>query len=56
MEFEESIFNLIPKEQYVPPKEKRFKSKYDPKTNPSCSTSCLVTTSKPMVSNLTGET
>jgi len=28
MEFEESIYNLIPKEQYVPEKQKRYKSQY----------------------------
>jgi len=26
MEFDESIYNLIPKEQYVPEKPKRYKS------------------------------
>jgi len=26
MEFEESIFNLIPKERYEPPKPKRYQS------------------------------
>jgi hypothetical protein len=30
MEFEESIYNLIPKEAYVPPKDKRHVSKHDP--------------------------
>jgi len=28
MEFEESVYNLIPKEQYVPEKPKRYKSQY----------------------------
>ncbi len=30
MEFDESIYNLIPKEQYVPEKPKRYKSQYPP--------------------------
>jgi len=28
MEFEESVYNLIPKEQYVPEKPKRYKSQF----------------------------
>jgi len=55
MEFEESIYNLIPKEAYVPPKEKKYKSKYDPKTAPTYSTFGLITTTKPKVSNIPGE-
>ena len=54
MEFEESIYNLIPKEAYVPPKEARHKSKHHPQTNPTASTFGLKTTSKPGVSNLSG--
>ena len=54
MEFEESIYNLIPKEAYVPPKEKRHQSKHDPLAQPSSSTFCLNTTSKPKVSNVSG--
>jgi hypothetical protein len=54
MEFEESIFNLIPKEAYVPPKQARHKSKHDPKCQPSASTFALRTTSKPGVANLAG--
>jgi hypothetical protein len=54
MEFEESIFNLIPKEAYVPPKQPRHKSKHDPKAIPTASTFALRTTSKPGVSNLAG--
>lgn len=54
MEFEESIFNLIPKEAYVPPKQPRHKSKHNPGTAPTASTFALRTTSKPGVSNLAG--
>ena len=54
MEFEESIFNLIPKEAYVPPKEPRYKSKHHPKAAPTASTFGLNTTSKPGVSNMSG--
>ena len=56
MEFEESMYNLIPKEAYVPAKPKRHHSKYDPKAAPTASTFCLTTTSKPGVSNLVGST
>ena len=55
MEFEESIYNLIPKEAYIPPKQKRHMSKHDPLTAPTSSTFCLNTTSKPGLSNLTGD-
>lgn len=54
MEFEESIYNLIPKEAYVPPKQPRHKSKHDPRTQPTSSTFALRTTSKPNVANLAG--
>jgi len=54
MEFEESIYNLIPKEAYVPPKDARHVSKHDPRAAPSSSTFCLNTTSKPKVSNVSG--
>ena len=55
MEFEESIYNLIPKEAYVPPKPQRHVSKHNPNTAPTSSTFCLNTTSKPGLSNLTGD-
>ena len=55
MEFEESIFNLIPKEAYVPPKQPRHKSKFDPRAQPSASTFALRTTSKPNVANMAGD-
>lgn len=55
MEFEESIYNLIPKEAYVPPKPQRHVSKHNPLSAPTSSTFCLNTTSKPGLSNLTGE-
>ena len=54
MEYEESIFNLIPQEAYVPPKPKRHTSKHHPLTAPSSSTFGLITTSKPNVSNIIG--
>lgn len=54
MEFEESIYNLIPKEAYVPPKDKRHVSKHDPLSAPTSSTFCLRTTSKPGLSNVSG--
>lgn len=55
MEFEESIFNLIPKEAYVPPKQARHKSKHNPGTEPTASTFALRTTSKPNVANMIGD-
>jgi hypothetical protein len=54
MEFEESIFNLIPKEAYVPPKDPRYKSKHSYTVAPTASTFGLKTTSKPGVSNMSG--
>ena len=54
MEFEESIYNLIPKEAYVPPKPQKHVSKHNPLTNPTASTFCLRTTSKPGLSNVHG--
>lgn len=56
MEFEESIFNLIPKEAYVPPKNARHVSKHDPKCAPTSSTFGLHTTTKPGLANVTGNT
>eukprot|EP00347_Sterkiella_histriomuscorum_P024054 403332460 len=55
MEFEESIYNLIPKERYEPPKPRRYKSSHPPTVPPTGSTFCLKSTSKPGVSNLNGE-
>ena len=55
MEFEESIYNLIPKEAYVPPKAVRHVSKHNPMCAPTASTFCLNTTTKPKVSNMTGD-
>ena len=55
MEFEESIYNLIPKEAYVPPKPQRHISKHNPMAAPTASTFCLKTTSKPGLSNMTGD-
>ena len=55
MEFEESIYNLIPKEQYVPPKQKRYRSQYPSDLAPTASTFGLKTTSKPTCSNLAGK-
>ena len=55
MEFEESIYNLIPKEQFVPEKNKRYKSQFPPNLAPTASTFGLGTTSKPQCSNLSGK-
>lgn len=55
MEFEESIYNLIPKEQYVAPKPKRHRSQYPADLAPTASTFGLGTTSKPVCSNLSGK-
>ena len=55
MEFEESIYNLIPKERYEPPKPKRHKSQHPHDIPPSCTTFALRTTSKPGVGNVSGQ-
>jgi len=55
VDFDESIYNLIPKEQYVPEKPKRYKSQYPPNLAPTASTFGLKTTSKPVCSNLSGK-
>jgi len=55
VEYEESIYNLIPKEQFVPQKQKRYKSQYPANLAPTASTFGLKTTSKPVCSNLSGK-
>lgn len=55
VEYDESIYNLIPKEQYVPEKAKRYKSQYPANLAPTASTFGLKTTSKPVCSNLSGK-
>ena len=55
MEFEESIYNLIPKEAYVPPKPAKYVSKHNPGCAPTASTFGLKTTSKPGISNVSGD-
>ena len=55
MEFEESVYNLIPKEQYVAPKQKRYTSQYPGDLAPTGSTFGLTTTSKATCSNLGGK-
>jgi hypothetical protein len=55
MEYEESIYNLIPKEKYEPPKPKRYKSGHNSNLPPTGSTFGLGTTSRPGVGNLNGE-
>lgn len=55
VEYEESIYNLIPKEQYVAQRPKRYKSQYPPNLAPTASTFGLKTTSKPVCSNLAGK-
>jgi hypothetical protein len=54
MEYDESIYNLIPQEKYIPPKDRRYKSTHDPKSAPTGTTFSLKTTSKPNVGNLAG--
>lgn len=53
MMYEESIYNLIPKEAYVPPKEKRYKSRHPATMPPTASTFGLKTTSK-IIGNFEG--
>lgn len=55
VEMDESIYNLIPKEQYVPEKGRRHKSQYPSNMAPTASTFGLKTTSKPVCSNLAGK-
>jgi hypothetical protein len=55
MEYEESIYNLIPKERYEPPKGKMHKSKHPHDVPPTATTFGLKTTSKPGVGNLNGD-
>ena len=55
MELEESVYNLIPKEQYVPDKPKRYRSQYPATMAPTASTFGLKTTSKPVCANLSGK-
>src|SRR5438067_1595214 len=55
MEFEESIYNLIGKERYEPPKAKMHKSMHPAQVPPTGSTFGLKTTSKPGVGNLNGD-
>jgi hypothetical protein len=55
MEFEESIYNLIPKETHAAPKPKRHRSMYPADLAPTASTFGLKTTSKPVCSNLAGK-
>jgi len=55
MEFEESIFNLLPKERYEPPKPKRYKSTHPHDVPPTASTFALKTTSKPNIANVAGD-
>jgi hypothetical protein len=55
MEYDESIYNLIPKERYEAPKDKRYKSGHNPKCAPTASTFGLGTTSKPVCSNMIGD-
>jgi len=55
VEYEESIYNLIPKDQYVPQKPKRYRSQYPPNLAPTASTFGLKTTSKPVCANLSGK-
>lgn len=51
---EESIYNLIPKEEVPKEKTKMHKSKFPPDLPPTYSTFCLKTTSMPGVANVPG--
>jgi hypothetical protein len=51
---EESIYNLIPKEEVQPQKPPKYKSKFPPTIPPTYSTLCLKTTSMPGVANVPG--
>jgi hypothetical protein len=53
MMYEESIYNLIPKETYNPPKQKRYKSQHPHNMPPTATTFGLKTTSK-VVGNFEG--
>lgn len=55
MEYEESIYNLIMKERYEPPKGKMYKSRHPHNVPPTGTTFGLNTTSKPGVGNLNGD-
>ncbi len=55
MEYEESIYNLIPKERYEPPKQKKYKSSHPHDMPPTGSTFGLGTTSRPGIGNVNGE-
>jgi hypothetical protein len=55
MENEESIYNLIPPEEYKSKKGKTYKSKHNPKAIPTGTTFCLGTTSVPGIGNMNGE-
>lgn len=55
VEYDESIYNLIPKEAVVQERPKRYKSQYPANLAPTGSTFGLATTSKPMCSNLSGK-
>jgi hypothetical protein len=55
VEMDESIYNLIPKEQYVPHRQKRYRSQFPANLAPTASTFGLATTSKPVCSNLSGK-
>lgn len=55
MEYDESIYNLIPKERYEPPKDKRHRSRHPNNVPPTGTTFGLKTTSKPGVGNLNGD-
>ena len=55
MNQQESIYNIIPKEILLPPKEPLYRSKFLPTISPTASTFGLQTTSFPNVSNLNGD-
>jgi hypothetical protein len=54
--YEETIYNLIPKEYVPPPKDKKHKSKHCPNKPPTGSYFINYTTSRPKIANLGGKT
>ena len=47
--YEESIYNLIPKEYVPPPKQSKYKSRHNPRMPPTGSTFINYSTSRPGV-------
>ena len=52
----ETIYNLVPREKIIPPKEPLYKSKFPHDLKPTGSTLGLLTSSFPGICNLNGDT